>query len=92
MSHTKEPWSEDQIDSLLHGCLNNNFTPVTQANRQRMLAAVNGCAGLNPATFKECVEALKLVQENAVDWVQFPEIVEKVEQALEHAHATGGQP
>ena len=30
-----------------------------RANAERIVACVNGCAGLNPAAYRKCVEALK---------------------------------
>ena len=33
---------------------------MAKQNATRIVAAVNGCAGLNPVAYRECVEALKL--------------------------------
>ena len=69
MSHTPEPWT---IETSLHGLLgvygNGESKAVCgtirkevrdKTNLARIVAAVNGCAGLNPAAYRECVEALK---------------------------------
>ena len=44
---TKEPW-EWQQEPL-----------QTLENRKRAISCVNGCAGLNPAAYRACVEALQ---------------------------------
>ena len=33
----------------------------SEANANRIVACVNGCAGLNPAAYRECVEALTAI-------------------------------
>lgn len=38
-----------------------------QANAARIVACVNGCAGLNPAAYRQVVEALRVLQEEAMN-------------------------
>lgn len=59
MTHTPEPWTDNQIDELLHGCKNNVFTPTTRANRKRMVDAVNGCAGLTEDEITQAIQTFK---------------------------------
>ena len=40
-----------------------NNAELTQANADRIVACVNGCANLNPEAFAECVEALNALDE-----------------------------
>ena len=66
--HTPEPWIDlaatpEQTGHLLFG--SDKATIVAQVgafpNAARILACINGCAGLNPTAYRECVEALKEV-------------------------------
>ena len=34
---------------------------ITVSNAARIIACINGCTGLNPTAYRECVEALKLI-------------------------------
>ena len=52
MSHTPEPWTEKTI--------------VRFEDMPRVRACVNGCAGLNPAAYREVVEALKILIDRQV--------------------------
>ena len=64
-----------------------------EEDKAHILACVNGCAGLNPAAYREVLDALseargiiKRVRCNNYE----QEVLEQIDQAL--AHATGGQP
>jgi len=67
---TKEPWPDD---GLMHAKGDLFRLPREGgvfeciANRSRATACVNGCAGLNPSAFRECVEAVR-AQHRALDW------------------------
>ena len=70
---TKEPWGKKKHHEGIYGadgtlingascdCALNLDT--SEANEARIVACVNGCTGLNPAAFRECVEALKAVEQ-----------------------------
>ena len=69
MSHTPEPWkAEGQVletealeplqialTTLEDGC----STAEAHDNAARIVACVNGCAGLNPAAYRKCIEVLE---------------------------------
>jgi hypothetical protein len=89
---TKEPWRADRlgrIDTGKNVPLRQLFQPgddITSsanacANAQRVEACVNGCAGLNPAAYRECVEAMK----RAVRMIPEQTAVMVLERALAHA-------
>ena len=94
MSHTPEPWKKSHngrdlelivqeragfnmvIAELKHPDIGGEL-----ANAARIVACVNGCAGLNPAAYREIIEAAKCLftthrQEN--DW-------DRLRKALTHA-------
>ena len=83
--HTQEPWEDSQIDELLHGCMNNNFTTRTIANRHRTLACVNGCADLNPTAYREVVEALKALLRYAIFVGTTEQFRTQAQHAVQHA-------
>lgn len=75
---TKEPWLvangdngiivkdgewERHICSHGRGGNDKDFIAEGQANMRRIVACVNGCAGLNPAAYRECVAALKTLSD-----------------------------
>lgn len=66
---TPEPWTTwDKFPSLLLvAAADDNISccipqgadeSSVNANAQRILACINGCQGLNPAAYRECVEAI----------------------------------
>ena len=53
-----------------------------EANAARIVACVNGCAGLNPTAYKECVEAMHYV----IDPLETPKDgIARLKQAVQHA-------
>ena len=71
MSHTKEPWkvvyeegkSPPRVDGIYAGEeriveTDSGYYPPNSVNAERIVTCVNGCAGLNPAAYREVVEAL----------------------------------
>lgn len=94
MSHTPEPWTtrngieiNNQLgkEILCSGSYERNCDDAA-----RIVACVNGCAGLNPAAYRACVEALKVCfdwivlgnHEEAPGWI---EARDKAQQALARA-------
>ena len=63
---------------------------TAKVNAARIVACVNGCAGLNPAAYRQCVEALQQVQDRMFGAQHIDSLREIIQQAL--AAATGGQP
>ena len=108
MRHTQEPWriskDEENGDRLI---VDENIgstickRPCLE-DAERIVACVNGCAGLDPAAYRECVEALRAVNTRVSRGIgaddrafkygkeTWGKVVDKVVEAL--AHATGGQP
>ena len=102
MSHTKEPWTAEPDEEALATYLTNSsrqniaqlsWTTCDDATREevnanatRIVAAVNGCAGLNPAAFREVVEALRHFYELSLTrgmmGANLTEAQEKAKQAL----------
>ena len=94
--HTKEPWRIELgviigADDIELGALDGHENyERCQIDKVRIVACVNGCAGLNPAAYRECVEALKRTVEYAA---YNPELedefswVKHAKQALAHAEA-----
>ena len=74
MSHTTEPWKKAQ-DIQLAGFWLSGGNEAT-ANTERVLACVNGCAGLNPAAYQQVVAALKNavwltgVEDDHLEWMR----------------------
>ena len=64
MSHTPEPWHIEEGDIFSsEGNIANVFGadgshPQAAANAARIVSCINGCAGLNPASYRQVVEAL----------------------------------
>ena len=77
---TAEPWKLNKWGNVYSGknidnaltvngmALTSSLTKEAVANTQRIIACVNGCAGLNPGAYRECVEALQ-AQHKAIDWL-----------------------
>ena len=105
MSHTPELWkignrgmiySDDLQVAIMEPCKDASIEEQA-ANAARIVACVNGCAGLNPAAYREVVEALREFStlfeqgyfENALTMPSGKRIVlgvkDKVKQALAHA-------
>ena len=78
--HTKEPWSTGVMMTRVEiwpknwnaplcvaDCHAKN-APETEtervANAARIVACVNGCTGLNPAAYRECVTMLQVLQDS----------------------------
>ena len=66
MSHTTEPWTVGESCHVENGqdirwvVQNENIIcKGTLQDMVRLVACVNGCAGLNPAAYHQAVEALK---------------------------------
>ena len=73
--HTKEPWTVfkayptdilkctgggNKLVAELDGCtMPESIGGTPEANAARIVACVNGCAGLNPRAYQACVEALQ---------------------------------
>ena len=118
MSHTPEPWqvtcnpqhysiSATQQDGkpgekVADLCATYNREDE-EANAARIVAAVNGCARLNPVAYRECVEALKTIVSFYYTILVFfetlvpPDKGTRGKEALQLArqaltHATGGRP
>ena len=102
MSHTPEPWKTDRTSSkslddeweiFTESPINFIAEFIEKNNAQRIVACVNGCAGLNPAAYRACVEALRKAHSTISDecegGVDHP-VARLVFDAL--AHAEGGQP
>ena len=92
--HTKEPWhdSDHPLDNV-SGVFESIGIPFE--DWKRAVQCVNGCTGLNPTAYRECVEALKLIVQ---DWedddqathglagiVGAPSWVAKANDAIAHA-------
>lgn len=70
---TAEPWKLNKWGNVYSGknidntltvngmALTSSLTKEAVANTQRIIACVNGCAGLNPMAYREVVEALQEV-------------------------------
>ena len=106
--HTNEPISTEALTILIEGLegykqrgiidpwvLGDGTMIEPLAVLQELRQYRNGCAGLNPAAYRECVEALKSVQHELRNQAMvgegryFPILTEKVAQALAHAQGTG---
>ena len=74
MSHTPEPWEIGHYqksgydiwlgNNLEHEKINRRAGKVnlrTIANATRIVSCINGCAGLNPAAYREVINNLKAV-------------------------------
>ena len=99
MSHTPEPWKQGTnypgrvlsvpTNRSVAECGLDTDQPSEEelANAARIVACVNGCAGLNPASSREVVEALHSLL--ACRWVAETSSVEvdAAQQALAHAEA-----
>ena len=96
--HTPEPWtlSKDKYDriEILAPMHKEGFTTriyrrdtdgLTETDAARIVAAVNGCAGLNPAAYRECVEALKIAREVLPEPGVTKEVWTLVNEAIAHA-------
>lgn len=93
--HTPEPWTENEKADgtrrrIVHADAGVAICVVPhQANATRIVAAVNGCAGLNPAAFREVVEALKSYVAEAERERVYPSencpMLTAAKQALAHA-------
>ena len=59
-------YSDDLQVAIMEPCKDASIEEQA-ANAARIVACVNGCAGLNPAAFRECVEALRLAIEKLRD-------------------------
>lgn len=69
-AHTPEPWkignrgmiyTDDLRVAIVEPCKDASIEEQA-ANATRIVACVNGCAGLNPAAYRQVVEALKQLQ------------------------------
>lgn len=69
MTHTPEPWkvvgteiaarqTQDLDAGVVAGMSINYSQPMREANATRIVACVNGCAGLNPTAYRELVDAV----------------------------------
>lgn len=69
-SWTPAPWKAvdaeiaatrtEDLDAGVVATMSINYSQaMREANAARIVACVNGCAGLNPAAYRECVEALQ---------------------------------
>ena len=78
MNHTPEPWEVRQHGTNLgigagHSLLahwlaeDNEKGDKCRANAARIVACVNGCAGLNPAAFRACIDALRAMLDEHAD-------------------------
>ena len=74
MSHTPEPWHEEfkNEDTRLLVCSKQENISLRRdvlgyfemaGDGQRAIACVNGCAGLNPAAYRQVVEALTEIKQ-----------------------------
>lgn len=97
MSHTTEPWDivHEQDGCVLivqKGYGEEASVEVARcmhprrlnhdANATRIVSCINGCAGLNPAAFRECMETLQFV----VDTIgETSDIAKVCQQAIAHA-------
>lgn len=111
MSHTPEPWETNVSDQAKNDEWEIFHTGadgethwiaefVNKDDAHRIVACLNGCAGLNPAAYREVVEALREFStlfeqgyfENALTMPSGKRIVlgvkDKVKQALAHAEAS----
>src|SRR3990167_225854 len=67
MSHTPDPWEPSLACEFdINSCNASHVASVSPhqdaeaiPNRDRIIACVNGCAGLDPAAYRACVDALK---------------------------------
>ena len=101
MSHTPEPWiafyanrddKETILDSNEDGCggyfATLHGTKETQrANAARIVACVNGCAGLNPAAYQELIDSVGYLIGAAKAAGVISPIVDKAERAYDRAIA-----
>lgn len=64
------------------------------ADEQHIVACVNGCAGLNPAAYRQVVEALKAILESKIlddsRWSGLGPLYRKTVEALALATSEGG--
>ena len=72
-THSTEPWALGEYPHWItdatgkHVAAVEKFTienGVYHANAARIVSCINGCEGLNPAAFKDCVEALAAAEEH----------------------------
>ena len=73
MSHTPEPWKQNGeaictetkiIGSVL------SIHPQRYEDAARIVACVNGCAGLNPAAYREVVDSAKWLRDMFVEHLE----------------------
>lgn len=90
MSHTPEPWPPLTPEEII---LFGDEGVISPKDFEHARQCVNGCAGFNPAAFRECVEALKEIatmttKPNKREWA-FLQVgaIACVKQALAHAEA-----
>ena len=92
-----DPYIQDATGRLVAAALFGSFTTEEQyANARRIVSAVNGCAGLNPATYRELVAAGQAIAACLDDEGKFtgrvPSAAEfrRFQQALAQAQELGG--
>ena len=56
-----------------------------EANTARIVACVNGCTGLNPTAYRECVEALKALLRYAIFVGTTEQFRTQAQHAVQHA-------
>ena len=84
MSHTPEPWKKGTTHPYVDYPESITALDVPEADYDRALLCVNGCAGLNPASYRACIKLLhKWVNTYGTDRTY----VEKDELARETVHA-----
>ena len=97
MSHTPEPWSwisaNDKawrIEANRGECIAVNGDSYEawglqnehEANGIRIVDCINGCAGLNPAAYRACVEALEAAR---IFLPQDSDVMRQADEAIKHA-------
>ena len=92
MSHTPEPWIKQRQPGGTYSIFPQDSdgrsiaAMMSEPNADRLIAVVNGCAGLNPAAFRECVEALHYL----LDPIERPaDAIVRLRQVLAHAEERG---
>ena len=108
-THTPEPWEVQYvpwtgtIDCKIVGHHTSIITTmnatrlepreVMEADAARIVACVNGCAGLNPAAYRMCIDVLHRIADSSMSMMGLDlETAQRVKQALAHAEQTGTEP
>ena len=90
---TKEPWPKDTIEAVKFFKDDGTYlVELTEDDYYRARDCVNGCAGLNPAAYKECITVLQALESvlssrGVKDW--FPI---NMRQAIQAALAASQEP